>query len=225
MKEVHIKNNAWRRNYTIMMALIGYVVIIAIILHKTANNQHKINLKTEATDYRYGCKSTFFPSAQPKVYDCRFCLFFSALSFEVWNYWKVDFLGKNWLPQENLTPSGKVVFLDKSWLPWEKLTSSGKVDSLGKSWVPREKMTPSEKWTPAGKIDSLGKSWLPQEKLTSWEHNKMTLEKHCRRRFWRTFPSCFFLFLIHWRSLSTCSLGTFYRLVHIFCWNQWGTGI
>ena len=86
MKEVHIKNNAWRRNYTIMMALIGYVVIIAIILHKTANNQHKINLKTEATDYRYGCKSTFFPSAQPKVYDCRFCLFFSALSFEVWNY-------------------------------------------------------------------------------------------------------------------------------------------
>ena len=166
MKEVHIKNNAWRRNYTIMMALIGYVVIIAIILHKTANNQHKINLKTEATDYRYGCKSTFFPSAQPKVYDCRFCLFFSALSFEVWNYWKVDFLGKNWLPQENLTPSGKVVFLDKSWLPresWlhrENLNPSGKIDYLGKIWLPRQKLTPS------GKVDFLRRNWLPREKLT-----------------------------------------------------------
>ena len=26
------------------------------------------------------------------------------------------------------------------------------------------------------------------------------------------------LFLLHWRSLSSCSLSTFYRLVHIFCW-------
>ena len=26
--------------------------------------------------------------------------------------------------------------------------------------------------------------------------------------------------LIHWRSFSTCSLSTFHRLVHIFCWNQ-----
>ena len=28
---------------------------------------------------------------------------------------------------------------------------------------------------------------------------------------------------LHWRSLSTSSLGTFYRFVHILYWNQWGT--
>ena len=102
----------------------------------------------------------FLPSAQPKVYDCRFFLFFSYLWRLLTNYWKVDFLGKNWLPQEKFTPSGKVVFLDKSWHPREKLTPSGKVESLGKSWIPRKKLTPS------GKVDSLGKNWLPQEKLS-----------------------------------------------------------
>ena len=28
------------------------------------------------------------------------------------------------------------------------------------------------------------------------------------------------LYYIHWRSLRSCSLSTFYRLVHVFCWNQ-----
>ena len=99
------------------------------------------SLRSMTADFFFVCVQCFIP--------LKF-LIFSHLWRLLTDYWKVDFLGKNWLPQEKLTPSGKIYFFGKIWLPREKLPPSGKFDTLGKKWLPRENLTSS------GKFDSLG---------------------------------------------------------------------